>query len=512
MPNPIMRRHWLLAVVSVIAVGWWSLPLMVCHAQQINNPTAPPPGGQTAVPLNTSDQVQQKLGSLIIGQSPITKCNFTSGQTDGCSELCLNGSCLKSWSGLGAAVGNSFVGLRSFVPDAADRFNPAKYDASQTGYVKIKGTSITKLNTVMLGVYSGPGEYGPYTALYADAVQAGNYAGSFAGKFGVEPTSGNTFLGRLCLNGTGAHDGTSAEVLAGHYCISQWSDIKGLATVDKLTLQPSDAPLTMETGNVGLSQGFGAGAIVLGDPNAVSSALTCGDGMCGTNESSSICPIDCAAIMPVSTLVLAKAGTEISVSVTVPAQAFTGNVNLLVVRSDNPANNPFSPIDGIKYTAGGNSSFAVVYAGTVLSGGRTVTFADTGLGLVDGRTYTYSAYLANLFPRYSQPKTAAIETDFSSALLTLVVEPTEAATIVAVDDGGGGDSQSCGMGTNFCTISYPLGTNVAVGVDIFSRQYKFLFLEVTQSGITRPIYNESYYFPITTNTTVAARFVRVPAR
>lgn len=518
------RYRYLLSVVGLlVAVYWWGASSIVAQAQLIN-PTAPPPGGQTAVPLNTSSQAQQKLGSLIIGNShtatvtDASTCDFSNPAdpdlTQKCAELCLNGNgstnCLKSWSGLGTIIGNSFVELRSDFPLAAiDRFNSEKYDSPQTGYVKIQGVNpVNKYNTVMLGVYSGLGASGPYTALYADGMQAGNYAGSFVGKFGVEPTAGPLITpGRLCLNGTGAHDDNTAEALAGHYCISQWSDINGLAMEDKLTLQPSGATLATETGNVGLTQGFGAGAIVLGYPNNLLPELTCGDGMCGTNESAAICPIDCAEIKPASTIVLARAGASIAGTVTIPAQNFTGNVNILVVRSDSPAINSFAPIDGVTHTVGVNSGYAVVYAGTAPSGGHTVSFTDIGWGLVDGQIYTYSVYLANLYPRYSLPKTATIKTDFSSMLLTLAVDPMVAGSLVAVDNSGDGETLSCSTTDGYCTISYPRGTNVVVSIDVFLRTYKFLYLQVTEGGVRKVIYSKSYSFIMNNNTTVSAKFM-----
>lgn len=511
-----MQRCLLMVLPVVVGVVAWNWPLTASHAQMVN-PSAPPPGGQTAVPLNTGSQVQEKLGSLIIGQSRSgTVCDL-SDPDNNCAQLCLNGigasNCLKSWSDLAAAINSSYVRLNttefSFLSDA---------DAvTQTGYINIRGTSaLTKPNTVTLSVNdNGTNPLGlAYTALYADAGQLGNFAAVFAGTLAVEPASGGA-RGTLCLNGTGSPPlpNTATD---GHYCISNWSDIPVLSTLtNKLTRQiPTPAnPLAVETsnaGNVGLPGGFGAGAVVLGDPNGLScvagACVTCGDGMCGTNENATTCAIDCAAILP-ATSITAAGGADALVTVTAPVQ--TGMARrALVVRSDTP-NNAFTPVNGVTYTVGTTSNFAVVFSSTINISASQNQFSFFDRNLIDGQSYTYTVYLANLYPRYSTPISASFVPDVTLIHIRAGVTPSQAGSLLIGDEDGASFFE---CSTNSCDGWLPSGTRVVISLEVIDPSYRYSGLTVNMGGVKvcdifRPV-QTCPVFTLTAEADVAARFVQ----
>ena len=409
------RAVWLAAAV-IVGLGAW--PFFISHALLVN-PTAPPPGGQTAKPLNASAVAQQKLGSLILGSSQVGSptCDLAvGGNRNVCAQLCLNAAaviddttkCIKSWGDLSGAATESFVTLITSGFDNLNLPNPQP----GYGYVRMEGAaSVTNPYTFRLGPSSNS-----LSTLFADGLNIDNYAGNFFGRVAINPSISGA-SGRLCLNGTGPTD-----------CISSWTDIPAASTADKLTLQTSTTTVT-ESGSVNLASAFNAGSITLGDPIDIPLNLKCGDGLCSAGgsapETANNCAIDCAAVNPLTSFTAtATPGIDNQVSLTfrTASQSPAGSVNVLVVRSDNP-NFTFAPADGLTYAVGGMSSFAVVHAET--HGQNTLSsFFDTGYGLIANTTYTYRAYQGNPYPRYSTALSASA---------------TPTGTVVG--DGGGDDEE-----------------------------------------------------------------------
>lgn len=387
------------------------------EAATLINPTSPPPGGQTAEPITSSSTEQRKLGSLIIGPSG------SSGADN--PLLCLNASdllddtkCISNWSEVNGIFGSSYVKL-----NIGALFFPPTGQQLQSGYVRLQGDDLENYPvTSRFAVYDGLSgtPVGTYTALYADGLSPDNMAGYFVGTFGVEP-SVNGSLGRLCLNGTAA---SAADSSAGHYCISQWSQVVPNIT-NKFTLQsltPTSSPVS-EIGGVSLGQAFNSGAMIIGDPSTMEFKITCGDGMCNAGETATAgpkyCPIDCVSIGSIAIFTATSNVNGVDLEITTGTQSPAGTPRtILVVRSD-AALNSFRPMHGIKYARGGTTNFAVVDTKTCTPFlGRpscTVYITDPAsmtdpayTGLISGRTYYYSAWQGNAYPRYQLSPTSAL--------------------------------------------------------------------------------------------------------
>lgn len=388
-----------------------SLPMVhYVAAENLVNPTSPPPGGQTAEPISTSAREQHKLGSVIIGPSgSATVTNpsvcLNTNSVDATSSL----KCIKNWGDVGGVFNSSYVKLHQ--TDVANGAAALR----QSGYVRLKGNNLSAYPiTSRFAVYNGTKPSGAYTALYADGLTLDNNAGYFAGTLGIEPTVNNT-PGRLCLNGTAAPGSSD-----GYYCISQWSEIATTIS-NKLTLQSLTGTPVNEQGNVGLGQAFNAAAFVIGDPVALGFNYTCGDGMCNAGETSTAgskyCPIDCAAIKPLTGLTANQSGEDVILNVsTGAAQEPIGSpVTVLVVRSD-VSTLGFKPMGGTTYARAGTTSFEIVGSRTCTSGvttGCTLTDStvDSSNSLIVGKTYFYSAWQGNAYPRYqmSGASTASVK-------------------------------------------------------------------------------------------------------
>ena len=400
----------LLAIGSMVVLFGWVSRTNALFV----NPSSPPPGGVSSIPLNSSDTAQTKIGSLVLGAYGIAGCNSSS--TIGCAKLCLNSrtgssdntKCISSWGGL-QGIGDTGLLKLNTVPGIV---------APQQGYVYLSGDAndphATLNITVSLGINA-------VTALYAEGNSIDNYAGYFSGDVQIEKASTEMAgkFGHLCLNGTGTRFDHSTDSNNGYYCISQWTDLS--ATVaDKLTLQASAAPMT-EYGSVGIAQAFNSGSVVLGDASYVDVSNKCGDGMCdsaganGKQENSNVgdpgyCPIDCGTpLSPSAFTATAAASPTVHLSVTAIALAQPVALQVLVVRSTDP-NSPFIPQDGITYTPGGTSAFAIVYAGSVTAG-TPVAITDSTYGITAGTKYYYRAFQANLFPKYGPAISKTVTTN-----------------------------------------------------------------------------------------------------
>lgn len=397
---------------------------------QLVNPTAPPPAGQTAQPLTSSSATQQKTGTLVIGALGAAGTNCSPTDTSGCAALCLNatgptdssGACIKSWSDIANAVGNSYLQLTSAA------FPSTSLPASQTGVVSMKGTDgQARPYTINLTADTVGGS----TGLYADGRRIDQYAGYFIGKVSIAADLNGT-RGRICLNSKDNYGVVPTEDAKGYYCITTWSDIRGAPITDKLTLAAAANPAT-ETGNVVLSRAYGAGSVVIGDPVNLSVALKCGDGMCsaGTtpalSENATNCPIDCATVPQPANFTTTGQTEKVSVVYQSANDTTSSLVRVLIVRSDQ-SDFIFKPVDGVVYPLGGNSRFAIIYSNTFsrLSTLSIVDAANT-YGMVSGRTYYYRAYQANLYPRYASEVTG-------------IATPTVSGAPIGSGDNGGGES------------------------------------------------------------------------
>lgn len=379
------------------------------------NPTSPAPGGLTALPLSTSTLTQYKLGSLVLGYAgsaqPAKICLGATSATDATN-------CISSWSQVGTMATSQFVTLHTNTPGTI----LDSYDPAQLGYAHIRGTNAATAATTFSTAVDSTLNGG--TALYADGLDLDNYAGYFVGKLTIQKDSFNND-GKLCLNGT-----TFGSNPTGHYCIAHWSDIPTSTLTDKLALQnPSNAP-SPQSGNVGLAQALQSGSVVLGDSSVLPAGLigyACGDGMCTTGETSS-CLLDCATINPLTSFTAVDSGLgTVSLTFTTAAQTPSGQVYVLIVRSSN-SSFTFTPVNGVQYGLGGTEALTVV-SSQLRNQGTTFNLDDADV--VVGRTYTYRAYQANAYPRFT-PMSG------STAYRTATATPTDGGS------NGGGDQPPAG--------------------------------------------------------------------
>ncbi len=435
------RSH---SIVELIATTMFVLIGQTSVAQTL--PSSPPPGGLTAPPINLSANTQQKTGSVIIGGLNVSTC--ANGSQATCAALCLNASsstdatnCIKTWTDIVTIGSGAYVQLQAAATPTFGRI----------GYARLKGNS-SQANpyTFHFGFNAAPAPTALASGLYADAVTSDNYAGYFDGTIDIEsPTQLAPGAGKICLNGlqvagslttgvcsnnantscalpsAGNTCGTGNTcVTDGKYCISSWSDIQQSALSNKLTLQPQGATVSPEAGHVNVSQAFNAGSFSIGTPLNLpasgacgSMPCSCGDGICQANETAvagaNYCPVDCNTVNILTGFSTTPIGgipgqNWMNITTTWQSQK-TATINgdnnkvyVLIVRSTNQ-NFSFTPQDGTLYSVGGDSDFAVAYAGFVTNvvGGTTFSKADVGNGLVSGTTFYYRAYEGNNFPRYT---------------------------------------------------------------------------------------------------------------
>ncbi len=399
-------------IVAIVVMTLLSISRPL-SAQVYIDPTGPAVGGRSATPLDTSATTQQKLGSLLIGQTGLPASRICLNGTgnlvggDDASPGNPGGHCVTSWANVVNSLGAPFVDLVKTAPSGAAG-NISSYNAPNSGYARLKASGPGTASTFLTEANNAVGA-GTTTALYASTGYIEDYAGYFSGKFSIEPTAINR--GRLCLNSTcnyNAGDPACQNLINnfGYYCVSDWSQIIS-NTNDRLSLQTSVSP-TIESGTVLLKEGFSAGAAVIGVPPSTTPLGTtvpfCGDGLCSReihedqSGNANYCALDCETI-PLPNNVTAQTITfGIGVTVTPTAIASSNTPYFLVVRSSNPSF-VFEPQDGVKYKIGGNSTFAIVYA-VQRPNASPFTFLDTAFGMIANKVYTYHVYEANPYPRY----------------------------------------------------------------------------------------------------------------
>ncbi len=369
-----------------VVLGGWLLIVGTTQAAGIS-PSAPPPAGQVAVPLNTSGTAQKKTGSLVIGStlSPSKLCLNAESATD---EV----HCISSWS-----ASSTYVRLQSGNVTEINSSTP-----TDPGYVRIQGAS-SSVPTVSLNMGVGSGATGK-TALYAYGNAVDDDAGLFQGRVAIENNAAG--LGRFCLNGTDAKSVNSAAVAAGWYCITAWTDLPVPTISQPLTLQPSGTGNGLDSGNIQISGTYASGTITVGDPSELTKAFTCGDGICSSNENNTVsdpnyCQIDCEPVVIPTSFSTTAGDGQVSLTVT-----HSTNTSVLIVRSSQ-VNSTFAPADGSSYSVGGTSTFAVVFSGC--QSVSPCTYIDSSYGLVNGTTYYYRAYAVNAWPRYSLPAVKSVQ-------------------------------------------------------------------------------------------------------
>ncbi|MDZ7798015.1 MAG: hypothetical protein U5L76_00170 [Patescibacteria group bacterium] len=282
--------------ILVIIGGFF---LFKSEALAWSEPTAGPPGGNIAAPINISASSQTKLGNLKIGDnekglfwlapkdSDYSPSNAEAGQIYYNSDnkiVYFDGSS-SSWVELGA--GGSGV-------------NPFKlYNDTQTGWAYLKSNGSSEdpdIDYAIKGVAEdlGPNEsYGLYGqadgasatsfGIYGyDGGYSGAYAGYFQGKVGIS--------GDLCLNSncrstwpSGGGSGLWAENPGHTYLIDTDSNLSLGGNT------PEDSVFNVDVNN--------GGSLVIGSPLDVSdSTYSCGDSICQTSsfgEDNTNCDQDC---------------------------------------------------------------------------------------------------------------------------------------------------------------------------------------------------------------------------
>lgn len=373
-------------------------------AQNIFEPPASPPGGNSASWISTDATTERKLGSVMIGSfgSPASLCLNASGVGD-------TDRCVTSWNDAIAKAGD-FVLRRTSGLSASDQANPLKYfdipTATKVGTVVIQAGSnqaISLLAEANTGINSA--SYGLYAG---NSGALANYAAYFDGLVGVGPTKitgvGVPPPGEICLNGT------SPYVYPNPYgCVSSWSQVVGSAG-NYVRLQANNPP-TADVGNAAVNEIANFGSVMVGHPPANQPAKSfCGDAICSThlNEQLSTdanyCIIDCTPVVgPFSLIELFSYQGIAQFRMRAAASNPTTITRLLLIRSENPAfitniQSEFVPQNGVIYNEGSTiGSLRVVYSRQV-STSTDVSISDTGL--VDGTTYYYRLYQSNNYPIY----------------------------------------------------------------------------------------------------------------
>lgn len=428
------RAYFLVGLLGLVAA--FAIPLSNATAQNFVNPGANAPGGSLAPPLNASDSIQRKRGTLTIGPESGPAAVLCLNPAAGSVLNTSNADCISSWSGLTEPLGGPFVRLRT-TELSGNPQQPASYGAPDPGYARIWPTDYNfstgagqTFSTVTFATgacydqdtgglcalnsgsgncrcaYSGNGcrvnnectyngALGTTTAVYAsDAGNSSNYAGYFAGRVLVQGTAlGGP--GFICLNGSQAVT----------HCVSSWDQVGNTANVAYVRLQ-LNPPAEQQLGGAAISGVGQFGSIIAGDSSGLSEQYTCGDGLCIASETDS-CPIDCAAITPLQQFQIGTAGPTVTLQVRTSGSNPASPVHVLIVRSEDAPPN-FVPQAGVAYTAGqqiGNST--VVYA-TQTSANTTLPIVSDP-GVVVGPTYYYHGYQANAYPRYSSPSLQTIQ-------------------------------------------------------------------------------------------------------
>lgn len=406
------RTHWGLLVFSAAIFGgaWISMPFSV-QAAYYNNPTAVPPGGNTANFLDTSSNSQKKIGSLMVGDP-----SHTEGGAGYLDRLCLNAyasrsgsldyqtdkrNCIRQWSNIPSAYGTSLVRLYQDLPGG-------NYYAPQEGYVAITG-NIANQSAATFTTMASSGTFGGSpaplpVALYAYSSyngDASNIAGHFIGRVAIKNAlkpdlteDPDTTL--LCLNDTVY----PFNETTGYGCIRTWADLgEILPGVDYVRLQSTNNP-TPDNGRAAVTSAAAMGTLIAGDPPVCggSGCPTCGDGQCTNGEAVDTCPVDCQAVAgPGYFLAFDNKNGTAHILVTGPSQPYPGTI--VIFRSTDPSFS-FTPMDGAVYQANTiiGTDTVVVFTSNAMYSQKS--FDDTFM-ITGGRTYYYRVFAANKFPIYN---------------------------------------------------------------------------------------------------------------
>lgn len=434
-------------------------------------PAGTPFGGPSTPPLNSSTNTQRKLGPLGIG-------SIASPQS-----LCLNATnpgdptCITAWSNLSGQIGGPFVSLSQNAwalnlastncSGTSKSLCPADY-ISQTGFVQAKALSSPQqaLTTIVEDANlqlcnsnrtlstPSPGKCAvgipkqgqncylnsdcgyTATAVYGnDADNAAETAGYFSGVAFVTAPTGDNFLtayGRVCLNGNENFFNSGLPGgLPGGNCISSWLELSGgssLASALYVKRQLTNPPAGQQVQGAAISGVGQFGSGLAGNACLNNPTLTCGDGMCAnttlcpsatTPETASNCPIDCAAV-GTPTFSVTPGNTLNVINISGSNQSPAGPVWLLIVRRDG-GSPVFRPQAGFFYDSGmvfSGGNDRIIYSQSVTPGVNQ-NFNDPGL--INGHTYYYNAYQANLYPRYVDPGVGQIATPANITFVTLNV-------------------------------------------------------------------------------------------
>lgn len=261
-----------------------------------------PLGGTTAAPLTTSDSIQRKAGSLIIG---------TDG---GSSQLCLNANtieipnqpnsattCISSWGELGIVTSGQYVVVYKddWTVDPPAGGSVLGPEPAQSGYARIQAS---QPDNQLYSIIAEAPNLSNSAGVYATDNGANTWAAYLRGRVYIgDGTAGSSK--KLCLNDSVDYNPTgSPPNLKG--CITTWNDISVPLGSQYVILQPAPGPLVVQTGGEALTGAgvFGSdpavtippltGGVVLGVPPPGSSiCLTCGDGVCNSpTETDANCP------------------------------------------------------------------------------------------------------------------------------------------------------------------------------------------------------------------------------
>lgn len=368
--------------------------------------------------LNGADYPQQKLGSLIVGSD-----------TPNERQLCLNGTatynpsgplprygCISAWSDI---IGTVAGKLQLSTLGAGQGGKLADYTV-QPGYIHLKN-QVAGQDTGVYSLITANASTPPAgaAALLAISNSTSSYAGYFSGRLWIGSLAG--VAGQLCLNGTQTFNATTRT----GNCISAWTDLIFRGGTGWWRLQSS--PMTADSGRIALNSSFLTGTLVVGDAAAVGNQYTCGDGLCSSGEQSAgSCPLDCAAI-PSPTAMTAVPGDR---QAAVSFNGAAGNAYVLTRQTDTAT--VWQPMDGVAYAAPAVFGPATVVAVGNVPGGGVVQITDTGL--TNGTAYTYYAFQANAFPRYSA-QTSAVVTPAASTVLTVVRAGSPGTSAIRTTDG-----------------------------------------------------------------------------
>ncbi len=350
--------------------------------------------------LNGSAQDQQKTGSLMIGTSAAEQ--LANGWKSG--QLCLNGTtalnqgdntgCITAWSQV-APTGN-FLHVNT-LPTGTDGAVIGNYQG-QTGSINVMGINTLRTHQNVSGIFFSSTLAANAKAIDARSLSSSSYAGYLLGATYIYGING--VKSQLCLNGANIWDPFNPAT--GH-CLRTWADLIPNQVTGYLKVQSGNYP-TPDAGIISVSDSTMLGSMTTGDPSKLAaqfSSFTCGDGWCSAGETTGSCPVDCSSLIAPTGLIATAGRSKVSGQINYTASV-SSPAHLLLIRQ--PQGSPtFQPFDGSLYDQGAviNSVTVVVATTTPKTSSGSLPFTDSGL--TPGRTYTYTAWQGNHYPRYGQP-------------------------------------------------------------------------------------------------------------